>query len=156
MPESLATRRVIAAFLLMSGFISVCANALDVPPPDIVTLDNRQWATVTNGTDIKWPDAETYCADLSLGGHDDWRLPTLVELEALYDPESSSGIREPISLGGCCLWSSTSLEDRAAEDGDEIAGEPAMYRWGYMFDGGHFYYAVHIFEDGQALCTRDD
>jgi hypothetical protein len=30
-----------------------------------------------------------------------------------------------------------------------------MYHWGYMFDGAQRYYAVHIFEDGQALCVRD-
>lgn len=156
MPESTATPRALAACLLVSGVLSLGASAQDAPGPERVTLDNRQWATATNGADIKWPDADTYCADLSLGGQNDWRLPTLVELEALYDAESTTGISEPISLDGCCLWSSTSLEDREAEDGDEIAGEPAMYRWGYMFDGGYYYYAVHVFEDGQALCTRDD
>lgn len=155
MPEPFAMRRVFTAVLLISGAISLRAIGLEAPATDTVTLDDRQWATATNGPDIRCPDAETFCADLSLGGHDDWRLPTLVELETLRDPGSASGIREPISLDGCCLWSSTSLEERAAEDGDDIAGEPAMYRWGYMFDGGYYYYAVHIFEDGRALCTRN-
>lgn len=156
MHELPAKRCLIATLLLAAGFAGTQATAAETPDRAVVTLDDRQWASATNGPDIKWPDADTYCADLSLGGHDDWRLPTLVELEALHDPDRTSGIREPISLEGCCLWSSTSLEDRAAEDGDEIAGEPGMYRWGYMFDGGLYYYAVHIFEDGQALCTRDD
>ncbi|MFN2327807.1 MAG: hypothetical protein ABR612_02740 [Chromatocurvus sp.] len=76
MLESPATHRLIAVVLLISGFISLRANALDAPAPDVVALDNRQWATATNGPDIRWPDADTYCADLSLGGHDDWRLPS--------------------------------------------------------------------------------
>ena len=58
-------------------------------------------------------------------------------------------------IGGCCLWSSESLVDRPAEDGDEIGGEPEMYQWGLMFDGNLPYYAVHIFDDGRALCVRD-
>lgn len=123
---------------------------------DSIRIDDREWARTTNGPDITWPDAETYCAELEMDGKSDWRLPTLEELETLHDPDAAAGIREPIVLDGCCLWTQTSLEDRMAEDGDEIAGSPDMYRWGFMFDGGLRYYAVHIFEDGQALCTRDD
>jgi hypothetical protein len=140
-------RRLTAASLLFASGFTVAQ--------DVVVLDGREWATRTNGTFIKWPDADTYCADLELGGYDDWRVPTLSELETLHDPSTASGIRSEISLEGCCVWSSTSLEERAAEDGDEIAGTPDMYRWGFMFDGGLYYYAVHIFEDGKALCTRD-
>ena len=156
MQQSLASGCAASALFIGLGLACIQGVAADDSSAGIVTLDDRQWATSTNGPDIKWPDADTYCADLSLDGKDDWRLPTLAELETLHDPGRESGIREPISLEGCCLWSSTSLEDRAAEDGDEIGGEPHMYRWGYMFDGGLYYYAVHIFEDGQALCTRDD
>lgn len=34
-----------------------------------------------------WSSAETECANLSLGGFDDWRLPTLLELHSLIDAE---------------------------------------------------------------------
>ena len=122
-----------------------------------VTIDDLEWMPASNGEDIKWPEAVEYCAALSLAGHDDWRLPTLAELEKLHDAdgEGGEGIRSPFAIGGCCLWSSESLVDRPAEDGDEIAGRPDMYHWGFMFDGGFPYYAVHIFDDGRALCTRD-
>lgn len=122
-----------------------------------ITLDSLEWAPASNGEDIKWPEAVEYCAALSLAGHDDWRLPTLAELEALHDAdaEGGEGIRSPFVIGSCCLWSSESLVDRPAEDGDEIAGRAEMYHWGFMFDGGFTYYAVHIFDDGRALCTRD-
>lgn len=122
-----------------------------------VVIDGLEWALATNGEDIKWPEAVSYCADLELAGHDDWRLPALDELEGLHDPhaEGGYGIRSPIDLQACCLWSRESLVDRPAEDGEEIAGEPGMYHWGFMFDGGLRYYAVHIFDDGRALCTRE-
>jgi len=122
-----------------------------------VVIDGLEWARETNGKDIRWPEAVDYCSDLELAGHSDWRLPSLDELESLHDPEAAEGygIRSPISIETCCLWSGESLVDRPAEDGDEIGGEPDMYHWGFMFDGGLRYYAVHIFDDGRALCTRD-
>jgi hypothetical protein len=39
-----------------------------------------------------------------------------------------------------------------AEDAGDLRLE--YYRWGFMFDGGLEYYAVHLFDDGEALCTR--
>ena len=122
-----------------------------------ITIDGLEWALASNGEDIKWPEAIQYCGELSLAGHDDWRLPTLAELEGLHYAESEGGesIRSPFVIGGCCLWSGESLVDRPAEDDNEIAGRPDMYHWGFMFDGGFPYYAVHLFDDGRALCTRD-
>jgi hypothetical protein len=32
-----------------------------------------------------WPDADRYCQDLLLGGKDDWRLPTRLELVSIVD-----------------------------------------------------------------------
>lgn len=122
-----------------------------------LTIDGLEWAAVTNGADIPWPEAVDYCEALELAGHDDWRLPMLAELETLHETDAPGGesIREPFTIGGCCLWSGESLIDRPAEDGNEIAGEPRMYHWGLMFDGNLPYYAVHIFNDGRALCVRD-
>jgi hypothetical protein len=145
--------------VLIGGFVAPAAQAdtgNEAAGPTIL-IDELEWTLSTNGSNLKWPEAVEYCAELSLAGHEDWRLPTLAELEALHDPDAEGGesIRSPFVIGDCCLWSGESLVDRPAEDGDEIGGRPEMYHWGYMFDGGLRYYAVHIFEDGRALCTRD-
>ncbi|QOC22357.1 DUF1566 domain-containing protein [Wenzhouxiangella sp. AB-CW3] len=126
-------------------------------PDETVTFNGLKWALQTNGNDITWPDAIDYCEQLDLAGHGDWRLPSMEELQSLHDPDAADGrgIRDPIHIDTCCLWSNESLEDRPAEDGDETAGPPDRYHWGFMFDGGLEYYAVHIFDDGQALCVRD-
>lgn len=122
-----------------------------------VEIGDLEWVLATNGENIKWPEAVEYCAELTLAGYSDWRLPTLDELESLHDPDADGGegIESPFVIGDCCLWSGESLVDRPAEDGDDIGGRPEMYHWGFMFDGGFPYYAVHIFDDGRALCTRD-
>jgi len=120
-----------------------------------VVIEELEWTVSTNGENIKWPEAVAYCAEYELAGHDDWRLPSLDELERLHDPETADGIRSPFAIEDCCLWSGESLIDRPAPDGEEIAGAPDMYHWGFMFDGGLHYYAVHIFDDGRALCVRE-
>jgi hypothetical protein len=149
--------QLVAVSIGASIAMPIHAGAEEEAAARTVTSDGLEWALASNGEDITWPEAVEYCAALSLGGHDDWRLPTLAELERLHDAEGDGGegIRSPFVIGGCCLWSGESLVDRPAGDGDEIAGRPEMYHWGLMFDGGFPYYAVHIFDDGRALCTRD-
>ena len=53
------------------------------------TETGLQWAKRDNGADVTWQEARDYCAALSLGGRSDWGLPTLDQLEGLYDSASS-------------------------------------------------------------------
>jgi hypothetical protein len=118
-------------------------------------IEDRHWATTTSGEDLPWASAHAYCRNLRLNGHDDWRLPTLEELATLLDPTpGGSGIKAPVQLDACCLWSSTSLVERPAEDGGEPGAAPSNYYWGVVVDGGILYYSNRVFADGQALCTR--
>jgi len=149
--------RLTAILMLIAVLINGPAQAGTENNSQTTAIDNLEWALATNGANIKWPEAVEYCSELTLAGHSDWRLPTMRELESLHDPdaEAGEGIRSPFSIGDCCLWSGENLLDRPAEDDDEIAGEPEMYHWGFMFDGGLSYYAVYAFDDGRALCARD-
>jgi hypothetical protein len=145
--------RVASAAAVALG--AILTLPLAVAQQQSIIIAGVQWALTTNGSDIKWPDAERYCADLRLEGRGDWRLPTMTELESLRDRNRPGGIRAPFDVGTCCLWSSTTLEERDSPDSHEIAGSRDMYRWGYMFDADVAYYAVSVFDDGQALCVRD-
>jgi len=44
-----------------------------------------QWQRNEAPTPLDWWDARDYCAGLELAGHDDWRLPSRVELVSLLD-----------------------------------------------------------------------
>ena len=68
------------------------------------------WAKADNGHDIEFDDAVMYCREISLGGHNDWRLPDIAELKTIYEADAKNtaglGISSPIKVSSCCLWSS--------------------------------------------------
>ena len=48
------------------------------------------WTKKDNGSDVNWSQASDYCTKLQLAGYNDWRLPTIEELEGIYDPSISA------------------------------------------------------------------
>ena len=99
------------------------------------------WTGKDNGEDIDWDQAMAYCRDLNLGGFSDWRLPTMAELEGIYDLEASSPGRggqhdEELFLfhikGNLFLhgseWSRDPLEGSS--------GRPSGYAWYFNFTDG--------------------
>lgn len=124
---------------------------------EIVEIDGRHWSLVMGSAAVPWDEADEFCDSLAAGGFSDWRLPTLVELEALHDPTALNSIRGPFELVDCCAWSSTNLVALAPERKGALpdpAGPPAGYYWGFLFEGGTSYYSNGRFPDGFALCTR--
>jgi hypothetical protein len=47
------------------------------------------WTNMDNGAGISWYEAVDYCHSLKLANHSDWRLPTIDELQILYDPDAN-------------------------------------------------------------------
>jgi hypothetical protein len=64
------------------------------------------WSVRDNGADTNWVQANNYCENLTLGGLTDWRLPTLKELETIYDKRLSKELKSknPIELKGENMW----------------------------------------------------
>ncbi len=67
---------------------------------------------------FNWEEALSYCDDLSLGGHDDWRLPDVKELQSIVDytradPALDTDVFsfEQTPGTGAYFWSSTSMID---------------------------------------------
>jgi len=79
------------------------------------TKTNLMWAAKDNGSDIKWQDAKFYCENYRGGGYKDWRMPTLNELEGLYD---ESKARPSACYGGNSIHIAT-----------ELIGITCFYSW---------------------------
>ncbi len=121
-------------------------------------VEGLLWQRGTNGASVPWDAAHEYCETLEHAGFDDWRLPTLAELETLHDPSRDSGIRAPLELDDCCVWSATNLVDVPPEAKGQLpppTNAPADYYWGYLFASGVRYYSFRRFPDGLAMCVRD-
>ena len=50
---------------------------------DIAT--GLMWQKATAPGTYTWAQAISYCENLTLGGHSDWRLPTIEELDSIVD-----------------------------------------------------------------------
>jgi len=71
------------------------------------------WQQASPVATYTWDEAMAYCPTLALGGHDDWRLPSFIELYSLVDTEGSPPVpnvgyfRSPSENGPLTFWSST-------------------------------------------------
>jgi hypothetical protein len=135
----------------------------------VVRVGELVWTRTDNGKDIDWQGANQYCNDLTLDGLSRWRLPTIDELEKLYDPQggndynirkpfrrcayeetiafSSCGndynIRKPFRLSDYFVWSSTKQDSASAV--------------GFLFDfgfGPRFVVPLGYSDGARALCVR--
>jgi hypothetical protein len=64
------------------------ANSYDTESVALVTIDEVTglwWEREPPATAYTWTAAEERCAALALGGFDDWRLPSMIELVSLVD-----------------------------------------------------------------------
>lgn len=150
---------------LLCAMIIACLNGLASPAhaqdaDAVATVDDLMWTTRSNGAAVSWDEADEYCETLELEGHGDWRLPTLVEVESLYEPDADQRgrIRSPFELSDCCAWSSVNLVELEAETKGVLpdpTNPPAGYYWGFLFSSGIRYYSFARFPDGEALCVRE-
>jgi len=99
-----------------------------------------EWQCESPGT-MTWYEAQEYAASLSLDGKNDWRVPTLAELESLLDrtrarPEGRPPMREEVSFRDeLSYWSSTTFE------------RDTQNAWILMFDGAYLlsYYKSNLY-----------
>jgi hypothetical protein len=63
------------------------------------------WAGQHNGKDVNWKNAVRYCRDLRAAGYSDWKLPSLVELQGIYDKDANApGLMGPSGKGKPATW----------------------------------------------------
>ena len=99
----LAMSLILMILLYPGAQLTVCQDSTGTWKDDATGL---LWSVKDNGSDTNWVQASNYCNDLVLGGHTDWRLPTLNELETIYDKRLSKEFKakNPIELRGEHMW----------------------------------------------------
>ncbi len=149
--RSLVTLIWISAVSLLLSSTLTAGGEKKVKPPqpsvsDNVVVDSQaglMWTKKDNGRDIDWPSAQRYCEGLELQGYSDWGLPSIEELEPLYDPKSQDWIkiRKPFRLTEWRAWSST-------KQGSDSA-------WYFAFRyGRRFGSRLDVSYSSRALCVR--
>jgi hypothetical protein len=84
-----------------------------------------EWQKATAPNHYDWWQAIEYCEGLDLGGHTDWRLPNVRELQSIVDYGRLDPAIDPVfGASSAWYWSSTS-----------VAYNPD-YAWGVGFGDG--------------------
>jgi len=115
------------------------------------TATGLQWTQQDNGRDVTWSEAVSHCEARGAG----WRLPTLPELKAIYEPAAQlrpcgadlCKISSRFRLSAGWLWSATQVGPDGS-DGMELA-------WGVVMANGVPTPTVREAGYGsRALCVR--
>jgi hypothetical protein len=101
------------------------------------------WAKKDNGDNLLWQQAADYCRNLQLAGHTDWRLPTIDELQSIYDPNAGRDhVKGNLQLSAWWEWSSSQ-------------GKTSGEEWDFTFnDGNRVSTRRDAVVNGRALCVR--
>jgi len=76
------------------------------------TQTGLMWADKDNGREINWYNAKSYCDEYSGGGKSGWRMPTIDELQQLYNSGAYGSAIKRTGYG--FIWSSETSGSRAA------------------------------------------
>jgi hypothetical protein len=125
------------------------AQSYDLGVPGVVVdqVTHLWWQRNVDVTTRTWRDAKQYCACLSLGGHDDWRLPSRIELVSIVDFTQHGPSIDSVAFPATPLewfWTSTAL-----------AADPSE-AWYIYFDNGFSKFIVAEDFPYRARCVRSD
>jgi hypothetical protein len=86
----------------VAGAQSSPENQIRVPKTQapgywIDPVTGLMWAGKDNGKPDNWQKAKKYCRDLRLAAYSDWRLPTIDELQEIYDKSAEAPGINPAS-----------------------------------------------------------
>ena len=116
---------------------------------DIVidSLSGVQWQDDISDHLMTWENAIPYCETLILGGHSDWRLPNINELQSIVDrseinPAIAAGFTNTSTNAYYAYWTSTTLE--TLKD----------YTWVIYFSSGYVNYTGKKYERN-VRCIRN-
>lgn len=97
------------AILLCAGTCAVMGEDSEPAAAWKDSATGLTWAVKDNGSPVSPNQANDYCSSLRSGGYSDWHMPTIDELEALYDSKLSKQfkVKGPIEVSDACVLSAT-------------------------------------------------
>jgi hypothetical protein len=110
-------------------------------------ITHLAWQRQVDAATHTWSGAKQYCACLNLGGHDDWRLPSRIELVSIVDFTRNTPSIDSTAFPDTPLewfWTSTPL----AENPDEA--------WYIYFDNGFSKFILAEEHEYRVRCVRTD
>ncbi|MCC7385740.1 MAG: DUF1566 domain-containing protein [Deltaproteobacteria bacterium] len=108
------------------------------------SITGLTWQRTGVGSNLNWSSAVAFCDNLTLGGFDDWRLPSSIELMSLADVgDQNAELNSAVfpGLGVNIFWSSTLYADYAAN------------KWAVHLGAG-YRENLSIGSQERALCVR--
>ncbi len=139
---------VLAQDILANSFTEIKYKLIEIPL-DIrlyaLSIDNLMWEDTKEASNsaITWEKAFDYCKALDLGKYDDWEIPTIEQLELLYENNKDDLYN---GFGGEFYWSSNRFKDKTKI-------------WDYAkvkdFTEGKTKKSIIEFEKGRIRCVRN-
>ncbi|WP_236546715.1 Lcl domain-containing protein [Psychromonas sp. L1A2] len=77
------------------------------------TATGLMWQTADSDKGMNWQDALTYSNNLTLGGHDDWRLPNAKELQSIVDYSRSPATSNSAAIDS--VFKASTIKNEAGE-----------------------------------------
>lgn len=94
------------------------------------------WSREDNGSDVNWNQASEYCSKLKLAGFSNWRLPTIEELQGIYDPNVN--IKSEFDYGVVTTHVKGNLKLTGWYWSSSLGDNPGRWQtaWTYIFHHG--------------------
>lgn len=147
--DDVITRRILDKIVLLStdpNHNKPKLRRFVTTKPGVITdrYSNLIWTHKDNNRNINWHKALIYQKGYRGGGYTDWRLPTIKELETLYEAQKTNPYGLHISSAiGLTSYSAWSIEEKQ--------NKAARYRF---TDGKKVWYRKQIGDAGRVLLVR--
>ena len=121
--------------------IVVLLQGKSAPSDDLKASNGLMWSN-SIGEDLNWEESKQFAKNCRDGGYDDWRLPTVSELQNVFDYDKG----EPRIQGFIkdFFWSSTELSDNPT------------YAWVVLLGSGFTCVNTKVTATYDVRCVRRD
>jgi Protein of unknown function (DUF1566) len=122
-------------------------QSYDTRDPDVVLdrVTGLSWQRVVGSSTYDLGHASAYCAGLTLAGHSDWHLPSMIELASISDTSQVDPAADPVAFAGTPSEPFWSSQTDVTNSG---------LGWYVFFESGGVYVGNDVSRLARARCAR--